>query len=81
VGSHVTKNRGERADLQRIVCRNGEVMLRRRIVGQPNVTARLARDFVTDTPKRFRALRTGLGDDRLGTGGKATVGGLALQRR
>ena len=51
---HIAEDRGHRADLQGVMRRNGDVMLGRKIGGQPQVVATLAGDPVTNPPQRFR---------------------------
>jgi hypothetical protein len=51
---HIAEDCGKRTDLQRIMRRNGDVMLSRRIGGQHQVAATLAGDPVTNPPQRSR---------------------------
>ncbi len=59
VGCDFAKDRAKRADLQRVVSRDRYVVLNWLIDGQPNMTAGLARNHITDPPQVFCKLRPG----------------------
>ena len=61
---HVTKNSSQRSHFKRVVIGNGDVMLAALPDRQPQVTARLPRDFVAQAPQPFSkvAPETSLGN-------------------
>ena len=59
VSGNVSEDCGQCADSQRIVKRDGDVMLGRARCCEPQVTACLARGAITDSRQRFRKLRAG----------------------
>jgi hypothetical protein len=51
---NIRQNRCQRSHPKRIVSGNGDVMLSRRIGGEPDMATRLPTDSITKTSERFR---------------------------